>query len=212
VDVRGTGTVQAGAGAGRAGRRKARTRAALLEAGRRLLAQRGPADTTIAEITAQANLGFGTFYLYFQSKEELLATVVSEGMAELLQELDRATAGLDDLGERQRAAVRAYLHFAHDNGDLFQIVLRAAPSWADLAQRHQQPFLERIEASLREGIAAGEVRAGSVELRANMILACVRWMGLWWVDHDGPTPDQVADELIGFIETGIRQPESPPAT
>jgi hypothetical protein len=61
-------------------------------------------------------------------------------------------------------------------------------------------------------MAAGEVRAGSVELRANMILACVRWMGLWWVDHDGPTPDQVADELIGFIETGIRQPDSPPAT
>lgn len=212
MDVRGTGTVQAEAGAGRAGRRKARTRAALLEAGRGLLAERGPADTTIAEITARANLGFGTFYLYFQSKEELLATVVSEGMAGLLRELDRATAGLDDLAERQRAAVRAYLRFAHDNGDLFQIVLRAAPSWADLVQRYQQPFLERTEAFLREGMAAGEVRPGSVELRANMILACVRWMGLWWVDHDEPTPDQVADELIGFIETGIGQPESPATT
>ena len=212
ADAGGGGTAEAEAGAGRRSRRKARTRAALLEAGRRLLAERGPAETTIAEITARADLGFGTFYLHFGSKDELVEAVVAEGVAELVAALDHGTAGLDDPVERHRAAVRAYLRFAHDHGDLVRVVLRTAPARADLEQRFHQPLRERIEAFLRTGEAAGEVPAGSVELRTAMILACLRWMGLWWKDHDEPDPERVADELIAFVESGIRQPETPATT
>ncbi|MBI4259055.1 MAG: TetR/AcrR family transcriptional regulator [Actinobacteria bacterium] len=198
--------IEGAPGAGRGGR--ARTRAALLASGRRLIAERGMAGTTIADVAAGADLGFGTFYLYFQSKEELLATIVADGMAELDRVLTEATRGVAGPLERQRAAVRAYLAFAHGNTDLFRVMFEAAPSWAHLVEATQGPFLRRVEAVLREGMAEGVVRDGPVELMANMVLACVRWAGLWWATHDEPPPQAVAEEVITFLERGIGAPGS----
>ncbi|HSZ39915.1 MAG TPA: TetR/AcrR family transcriptional regulator [Trebonia sp.] len=61
----------------------AETRAALIEAAKRLFATRGYLNTKVTDITAEAGRAAGSFYTYFAGKEELLAA--------LLQEL--ATAG-----------------------------------------------------------------------------------------------------------------------
>ncbi|MBC3761460.1 TetR/AcrR family transcriptional regulator [Quadrisphaera sp. RL12-1S] len=55
---------------GRGGRRKARTRQALLRAGQQFLAE-GRTAVSIQEVTEAADVGFGTFYGHFQTKEEL---------------------------------------------------------------------------------------------------------------------------------------------
>ena len=49
-------------------RRRARTRAALLEAARELFSERGYHQTRVDEITGRAGVATGTFYLYFKDK------------------------------------------------------------------------------------------------------------------------------------------------
>ncbi|MGZ4587545.1 MAG: TetR/AcrR family transcriptional regulator, partial [Mycobacteriaceae bacterium] len=58
-------------------RRKARTRATLVAAAQRFLAEQGRADVSIQEITEAADVGFGSFYNHFSTKEELFADAVS---------------------------------------------------------------------------------------------------------------------------------------
>ena len=41
-----------------------------------LFAQKGLKDTAIADIMQKANLGIGTFYNYFQSKDDLLRSLL----------------------------------------------------------------------------------------------------------------------------------------
>jgi AcrR family transcriptional regulator len=53
-------------------RKRLRTRAALIEAGRRLFDERGYHHTTVADIAAAAEVATRTFFSYFESKEQLL--------------------------------------------------------------------------------------------------------------------------------------------
>jgi AcrR family transcriptional regulator len=80
-----------GAGLTRGSRRRGRTRKKLLEAAYQVMSRRGVDAATIQEITEQADVGFGTFYNYFSSKEELAAKVLDCMINDLGRRNDLAT-------------------------------------------------------------------------------------------------------------------------
>jgi AcrR family transcriptional regulator len=93
-------------GTSRLDRRKARTRKALIDAAVRLIAE-GCADrATIQEITETADIGFGSFYNHFQSKEQLFQTAAEEALERWGQMLDEACAGIDDPAQVFAVALR----------------------------------------------------------------------------------------------------------
>ncbi len=85
-----------GAGASRLDRRKARTRQALIDAAVRLIAEGRGDRASIQEITEEADIGFGSFYNHFDSKEELFRTASEEVLERWGQLIDRASAGITD--------------------------------------------------------------------------------------------------------------------
>ena len=80
-------------------RRKARTRRALIEAAVRLIAEGRGDRASIAEITEEADIGFGSFYNHFDSKEQLFQTAAEEVMERWGQMIDRASASVSDPAE-----------------------------------------------------------------------------------------------------------------
>ena len=64
--------------ASRLDRRKARTRQALIDAAVRLIAEGRGERASIAEITEEADIGFGSFYNHVDSKEQLFGTASGE--------------------------------------------------------------------------------------------------------------------------------------
>ena len=85
--------------ASRLDRRKARTRQALIDAAVRLIAEGRGDRASIAEITEEADIGFGSFYNHFDSKEQLFQTASQEVLERWGQLIDRASAGLTDPAE-----------------------------------------------------------------------------------------------------------------
>ena len=93
-------------GAPRQERRKATTRAKLVDATRRVVADKGVEATTIAHITEAADVGFGTFYLHFGSKDAAIEAVVGELVEEVgtrARSAHRADAGPGRGARGQRA-------------------------------------------------------------------------------------------------------------
>jgi AcrR family transcriptional regulator len=90
----------------RRGRRRVTTRRRLVEAARRLVAERGVDGLTVAEITEAADVGFGTFYGYFATRDDLVDALLVEAGEELAGENDRLTEPLEDPAEIVAAAVR----------------------------------------------------------------------------------------------------------
>ncbi|MEU8664623.1 TetR/AcrR family transcriptional regulator [Actinoplanes philippinensis] len=109
---------------GRLERRKAQTRAALLDAARSLLTSRDPAGVSIQEITEAADVGFGSFYNHFPSKQELFDLAVATAAAEHRALIDAATAGLTDPAEVLAVAVRVTGRFPRTHADLARIIDR----------------------------------------------------------------------------------------
>lgn len=84
---------------GRRAQRREQTRARLIASARTLMAERGVDSVGIAEITEGADVGTGTFYNYFQSREELLQAVAEDAFETVGAALDKVLTQLDDPAE-----------------------------------------------------------------------------------------------------------------
>src|SRR5580658_9365421 len=78
---------------GRRERRRTEIRERLFSSALRLFAERGFMETTVEDITEAADVGKGTFFNYFRTKEHVLATFGAERLAAIEQALDRAKNG-----------------------------------------------------------------------------------------------------------------------
>ncbi|HYZ52052.1 MAG TPA: TetR/AcrR family transcriptional regulator [Streptosporangiaceae bacterium] len=115
--------------ASRLDRRKARTRAALVAAARELLTSRDPAGVSIQEITEAADVGFGSFYNHFQSKQELFDAAVEEVIEEHGAMLDEITSGMEDPAEVFAASIRITARFPKTHPQLARIIDRTGPRY-----------------------------------------------------------------------------------
>jgi AcrR family transcriptional regulator len=75
---------------GRRERHRTEVRERLFRAALRLFAERGYLETTVEDITEAADVGKGTFFNYFETKEHVLATFGAERLAAVERTLDRA--------------------------------------------------------------------------------------------------------------------------
>lgn len=80
----------------RGARRKRETRLRLLSAALRLMAERGVEGVAINEITEAADVGFGSFYNHFDSKDAIYQALLSQLLEEFGNGLDAATHALED--------------------------------------------------------------------------------------------------------------------
>jgi AcrR family transcriptional regulator len=78
---------------GRRERHRAEIRERLFRSALRLFAERGFLETTVEDITEAADVGKGTFFNYFRTKEHVLATFGGERLASIERALERAKQG-----------------------------------------------------------------------------------------------------------------------
>ncbi len=88
------------------------TRATLLAAARTFFAERGYADTSMDELTAQAGLTRGALYHHFGDKKGLLAAVVDQIDAEMDERLQAISNNAEDAWDGFVRRCHAYLEMA----------------------------------------------------------------------------------------------------
>ena len=109
----------------RRAREKARRQQEILEAAKEVFFEKGIHRTTVDDVAAQAEISKGTVYLYFQSKESILAHLLLEGLHILLAELETAYAPHEPLPAEQhlRQLVEAYWQFSQTYPEYFRLLL-----------------------------------------------------------------------------------------
>ena len=93
-------------GEARGARRKRETRQRLLEAALELMADKGMEGVAINEITEKADVGFGSFYNHFESKEAIHDAVTGWVFESFADALDRMQAEVTDPAEVIAISVR----------------------------------------------------------------------------------------------------------
>src|SRR4051795_5591823 len=112
------------AGDGKAPRtpRGERTMRKILDAARDEFGERGFAESSIVGITQRAGVALGTFYTYFDSKEELFKALVRDMSAQVRDNVGPALTGARDGLDGERRALEAFLKFVRDHRDIYRII------------------------------------------------------------------------------------------
>jgi AcrR family transcriptional regulator len=166
----------------------------------------------VEEIVERARLSIGTFYLYFESKDDLFVSLVIDYTSQLKTRLEDAITAKGSMKERLARGLDAYLDFvkASERGflyyrDLGNVETTVGPlsSWACA---HSATALRPV---LEKGIALGEIRSADPDLLAQTLVGLTQHMAGYWLQHQETyTREQVKDFLLNFVAGGLGAPSS----
>ncbi|AYM77123.1 transposon Tn10 TetC protein [Janthinobacterium sp. HH103] len=160
------------------------TRASLLATARTVFSERGYADTSMDDLTAQAGLTRGALYHHFGDKKGLLLAVVEQIDAEMDGRLQSISDSAGDLWEGFRHRCRAYLEMALEP-EIQRIVLRDARAvLGGASPDSQRHCLESMQGLIRELIHQGIVADTCPEALASMIYGSLAEAAFWIADGD----------------------------
>ena len=142
--------------------RNAATRAALVDAARRLFARKGYAATGTPEIVAAARVTRGALYHHFEDKADLFLAVARQAAGEIAQRIARDSRGGPPLDALVRGA-EAYFAAMGEQARA-RLLLVEAPAMLRSAQLAELSELSGAR-ELREGLAAALSSRGRVPLR-----------------------------------------------
>jgi AcrR family transcriptional regulator len=109
----------------RRAREKAQRRREILDAARQEFFERGFHRPTVDDVAARAEVSKGTIYLYFASKEEILAHLLLEGLDLLLAQMEAAASPVPPAAAEPalRTLANAYLTFCQSNPSYFRLIM-----------------------------------------------------------------------------------------
>lgn len=177
-------------------RRKARTRAALVAAAQSFIAA-GRLNTPILEITQAADVGMGSFYNHFQSREELFHAAVEEALDRYGALLDDLTLGLDDPAEVFARSFRLTGRLHRAEPQLSKVLLNNALALVG----SDKGLAPRARRDIQAAATAGRFTAvRDVELALTVAAGAALCLGQLLHDHperdDAEAADQVAEDLL----------------
>ncbi len=141
----------------RQARRRLQTRARLVRAAAALFSRQGVDNTRINEITDEADVGFGSFYNHFKSKEEIVDAVLAETITAQGAALAAVTADVDDPAAVVAIAHRHFIELAGRDPDWGRLLVRLDATH-ELILKALGPYAER---DLDRGIKVGRFRVAN---------------------------------------------------
>ena len=172
-------------------RRKARTRATILEAAGALFRDNGYEETSIQQIAERADTGVGTLYGYFVSKEEILHEVLRQHSDEAIERyqasVDESTPAID----RVCTALDTLAEYILDNKPVLVAAFQTSNRSGLGDQQPMEWLVSAYGGLLEEGIARGELRPVPVDATARTLvstyLIAMLGLGIWRRNADPAT-------------------------
>ena len=179
-------------------RRKARTRAALVRAAQALLAD-GRVTVPVAEITQAADVGLGSFYNHFQSKEELFRVALDEALDAHGALLDALTVGFDDPAEVFAQSFRLTARLHRRQPELSRALLHEGLALV-ASDRGLAP---RALRDIKAGVQSGRFTVRDAELALMIVAGAALCLGRLLHDHperdDAQAGDQITEDLLRML-------------
>jgi len=181
----------------RTDRRKRRNRQALIEAGYAVMAQKGIDAATMSEIADLADVGAGTVYNYFASKDELAMCVMEQAMDRLAKRIEAVTDSFSDPAQVYAFGIRVVMEAA--TTDLrWRSLLRRSEVIAEAMYRVMGPYAIR---DIRNAVAAGRYRVEDAKLAWRQATHAIVGFSLAVCDDHIPPGkiDEAVVNLLGMV-------------
>lgn len=180
-----------------------RTRDALVAAARTVFERDGFVDSRLVDIVAEARCSVGSFYTWFDGKDEVFAAVVQEAQHDMLHPGFARVESTDDPVEIIAASNRAYFAAYERNARLNQLFDQVAaidPAFRSLRVARSQAFVDRNARAIRDLQRRGLADVGVDAKVAAMALSGMvsrlahnAYLDDSWTVETGASVDQLVD-------------------
>ncbi len=179
-------------------RRKQRTRAALIGAAQRFLST-GSTSVSILEITTAADVGFGSFYNHFTSKDELFEAALGATLDAWTNMLDAAVEGLDDPALIFAMSFRMTGRLQRANPELVRVLLHSGAAVLTREGGLRARALEDLDVGVVRGRFADDNTALSVMLVGGALLGLLQLLDTSPELDGGELSDIAAERVLAML-------------
>lgn len=197
-------------------RRRPVSRDALLAAALELFLERGFSATRVEDIARRADVGKGSIYLHFRTKEELFQAVVDAGLLSRLEQAEQLSAGFSGSATEllQTLLNNNLLEFwGSASSGIPKLVIAEAEQFPDIAADYYRRITVRtrriLERILQRGIDQGEYRLMDVPYTARCILGALDYEVIIAHSLEAPhnkdfNPHQFIAALLELVTQGTQ--------
>ncbi|MFC1557847.1 TetR/AcrR family transcriptional regulator [candidate division KSB1 bacterium] len=155
----------------------------ILEAAKRVFAEKGFEKATLDEIAVEAEYGKGTLYNYFKNKEDLFISLMRHELNKMNDILGKSLDKYDDSREQLKEVVRAAIHYATENQIFFRLLMKEIGKLAscdsnnvyhDILMENHSSGVQKVADILNNGIKKSEVKNIDTELAGHIFVFMLR--------------------------------------
>ena len=192
------------------------TRRRVLEAAESVFADLGYHEASIVKITEAAGVAQGTFYLYFESKQQVFDELVVDLNRRVRRAMTEASSGASSRAEAERLGFRAFFRFTAEHPALYRVIRQAEFVSPRALHHHYSRIAGGYIANLRNAMDAGDIAPADPEALAWALMGVGELIGMRWIlwnalaegdapapDPTHPVPDEVLDTVFEFITRGL---------
>jgi AcrR family transcriptional regulator len=174
----------------RSERRREDTRRRLIKATYEIIARRGFEGLVIQDITAAADVGYGSFYNHFLSKDAIVSAAIDAAREHLKQMYERLDGLTADRAEAFAMDLRLWLHQSKTDNIWGWFMIRTILSGEELRSGVGGVLKRALDAGVRDGV----FRPEDIDMAHEMIGGVLLLATLKLVSSD--VPDDYPDKIV----------------
>lgn len=177
---------------------------ALVEASRKNFYEKGYYKTTIKDITKDAGVSVGAFYLYFEDKLSVYKYLVTTYGKFIRNHLREQIGEVDSRWEAERKGLIAYIELVRKHPDIYNIVWESLYIDREIFFTYYDEFAESYARQLNRAKDQGEMSFKNSEVVSFMLMGVHTFLGLkYGTINDQDDVEAIADEAMDIMKNGF---------
>lgn len=184
-----------------------KTRQAIFRAAERVFGRHGINRANISEITREAGVAQGTFYVHFGSKRDLIDGFVKYINRKMRRELQRAVARTKDRRDVERVGLLAFFDFLRDHREIYRVVPECEMIDPNVSLWYYRRVAQGYIQGLQQAIDRKEIRNLPAVFLGRSIMGLTHFIGLKWIIWNASPypkiPGPLLTNIIEFVLFGL---------
>lgn len=180
----------------------------ILQAGRKLFAQKGFHSTPVAELAAAAQVAVGQIYRFFPGKDDIIVAIVEEDVGGRMQQMEQVFAAVRAGRSTPFEAVRAIARLQMGNERALSFEMLAEAYRNERVAERLKALAARYRERVRELalLVRPDVTAAELEASADVLVACFFGLGHRTLISPGLDIDRASQETALLLMRALGAP------
>jgi AcrR family transcriptional regulator len=182
----------------------------LLDSAAQVVGNDGYADASISKITQLAGVAQGTFYNYFESRQDVLNKLLPHMGRQMLDHIAAALPRGLTGPAREEARLRAFFEYLDSHPAFYRILYEAEVFAPEAHAEHFRILVDGYKGALGRAVARGEISGfddDELEAVIYMLLAARAYIAMRYArddsGHAGPVPEHVIRAYMKVLSRGL---------